>query len=461
MTLPRVFADAASAVADVGDGAAVMVGGFAGAGIPYTLLDALADRPCRRLTVISNNTGDHDIGIAAMILAGQVAKVIVSYPGHPSSSVFAEAHRRGEVELELVPQGTLAERIRAGGAGIGGFLVRTGVDTDLADPARVVEHGGTRYLLESPLRADFSLVRAHRADRHGNLQYRQGMRNFNPVMAAAGTVTVVEVDEICDEPLDPEFVHTPGVYVDRLVLSRDGGANPVMTVAARRAEANGRRGVGWTDEEIAQRVARALPEGAVVNLGIGLPTLVAEFAETRRQLTFHSENGLVGIGAFADAERASPYLVNSSRQAVTLRPGGAYVDQAESFAMIRGGHIDITVLGAYEVSATGDLANWCLPGSRAAGGVGGAMDLAVGAGEVWAMMRHTTKHGEPRLRDACRYPLTGAACVRRVFTELGEFFIDDGGVTVVELAPGVEPEHLAGVTGCELRWREHGTRVAS
>lgn len=219
MTLP-VFPTAQAALFDVKDGASVMVGGFVSAGSPSNLILGLVRKGTKHLTVIANNIGLGD-KLDELCEAHQVDKVIATFAIRASgarSSRFEEQYRRGEVELELVPQGSFAERIRAGGAGLGGFLTRTGVGTVVEESKQVIEVDGERYLLELPLRADIAFIRAERADTYGNLVYRKAGRNFNPLMATAAKLVIAEVDEIVPAgQLDPETVGTPALYVDRLV----------------------------------------------------------------------------------------------------------------------------------------------------------------------------------------------------------------------------------------------------
>lgn len=208
--------DLGSAVASIQDGATIMVGGFGEAGIPFGLLDALLAQGATGLTIISNNAGSYDAGAAALLREGRVAKVICSYPRTPGSIWFERRYEAGEVELEIVPQGTLAERIRAAGAGLGGFLTPTGYGTKLAEgkECRVID--GRGYVFETPLHADFALVRAERGDRWGNLTFHATARNFNPVMAMAARHTIAEVRCLQDDPIPPEQVMTPGIFVDRV-----------------------------------------------------------------------------------------------------------------------------------------------------------------------------------------------------------------------------------------------------
>ncbi|ASJ73264.1 3-oxoacid CoA-transferase subunit A [Granulosicoccus antarcticus] len=209
--------DLNEAVSQIGDGAAVMIGGFGSSGIPYGLIDALVEQGARELTIISNNAGAGETGIARLLKEGQVAKVVCSYPRSPGSVWFERRYEQGEIELEVVPQGTLAERIRAAGAGLGGFLTKTSYGTLLAEGKETRLIDGVGYVLEKPLPADFSLLRAEAGDRWGNLRYHGTARNFNPVMAMAGKVTIAEVRHLSGEPLDPESVVTPGIFVQNVV----------------------------------------------------------------------------------------------------------------------------------------------------------------------------------------------------------------------------------------------------
>jgi 3-oxoadipate CoA-transferase alpha subunit len=218
----RLCADADEAVAGVQDGSTVLIGGFGMAGMPVTLIEALLRQGAGDLTVVSNNAGNGDTGLAALLAAGRVRKVICSFPRQADSYVFDELYRAGKVELEVVPQGNLAERIRAAGAGIGAFFCPTAVGTLLSEGKETREIDGRTYVLEYPIRGDVALIGAHRADRMGNLVYRKTARNFGPVMATAATTVIAQVREIVETgALDPETVVTPSIYVDRVVQEAD------------------------------------------------------------------------------------------------------------------------------------------------------------------------------------------------------------------------------------------------
>lgn len=214
----KTIVSAREAVADIPDGATVMIGGFGTAGQPVELIDALLERGSRELTVVNNNAGNGTTGLAALIGAGQVRKMICSFPRQTDSQIFDDLYRAGGIELEIVPQGNLAERIRAAGAGVGAFFTPTGFGTTLAEGKETRNIEGRDYVLEYPIKADFALIDALQGDRWGNLIYRKTARNFGPIMATAATVTVAQVQTIVPlGGLDPEAVVTPGIYVDRVL----------------------------------------------------------------------------------------------------------------------------------------------------------------------------------------------------------------------------------------------------
>jgi 3-oxoadipate CoA-transferase, beta subunit len=208
-----------------------------------------------------------------------------------------------------------------------------------------------------------------------------------------------------------------------------------------------------TRDQMAARVARDIPEGASVNLGIGLPTMVANHLPREREIFLHSENGLLGMGPAPAPGEEDEDLINAGKQPVTLLTGGAYFHHADSFAMMRGGHLDICVLGAFQVSARGDLANWHTGAPDAIPAVGGAMDLASGAKQVFVMMEHLTKSGESKVVAQCSYPLTGIGCVSRIYTDLAVIDITPQGLAVREIVDGLPFEELQKLTGVELTWQ--------
>ncbi|TWF77166.1 3-oxoadipate CoA-transferase beta subunit [Pseudonocardia hierapolitana] len=207
-----------------------------------------------------------------------------------------------------------------------------------------------------------------------------------------------------------------------------------------------------TARRMAARVAQDIPDGSYVNLGIGLPTLVADVVPPGREIIYHSENGILGMGPAPEPGTGDPELINAGKQLVTLVPGGAYFHHTDAFVMMRGGHIDITVLGAFQVAANGDLANWATDDATLPPAVGGAMDLAVGARQVFVLTTHTTKDGKPKLLPTCTYPLTAAAVVDRVYTDLAVLDVTPEGFVVREMVPGLSRDELQARTGAPLRF---------
>ncbi len=230
----KQIGSAAEAVADIFDGATVMIGGFGEAGSPIELIHALIDLGARNLTVVNNNTGSGHVGLAALIENKQVGKMICSFPRTANSTVFPDLYRAGEIELELVPQGTLAERIRAGGAGVPAFYTATSVGTPLAEGKELREFDGRTYVMERGLKADFALIKCRQADRYGNLIYNKTARNFAPIMATAAATTIVQTESYLEAgDIDPEAIATPGIFVDRIITVTDPAQESTMVAAGR------------------------------------------------------------------------------------------------------------------------------------------------------------------------------------------------------------------------------------
>jgi 3-oxoacid CoA-transferase len=440
----KVYESAAAAIADIQSGAMIAVGGFGPVrNRPSELIEAVARRPdVRDVTVVTNSFRYVD----ELAETGQLTRLIASFGGsaYGVRNVAADLITSGALEFEPCPQGILAERLRHGAAGLPAFFSPVGVDTVVAEGKERRRFGERNYILETALKPDYGFVRAQVADELGNLSGIGSTINFHPTIAAASRIAVAEVDEIVPVgAIRPEDVRVPSIYVDRLVLhdsSRDAEWLQREVQIGNRRPRNTEDKPGITIELMAMRVARLLKPGQFVNLGVGMPVLVGAFIGPESGVILHAENGFLGYGPPPHTDEEW-YLYDAQGRTVTSLPGASFFSSVEAFTMARGGHLDAVVLGGFQVSRHGDLANWWAP-HMAAGGMGGAMDLVTDVKELIVIMEHTTRDGAPKILNECSYALTVSRRVTKIVTDLALIEVTPGGLVLREVAPGVTPDYV-------------------
>lgn len=470
----KVYPSALEALDELQDGMIVLFGGFGVCGVPENLIDAVLKKGTQQITAVGNDCCTVDFGLGLLVESRQVSKLIAGYVGHHDH--IAEYLQNGQIELHLTPLGTLAEKLRSGGAGIPAFFTPTGYGTVVhkgnfpvkyksnqpgtvekySEPKEARRFNERNFVLEESITGDFACIKAWKADKAGNVVFRATARNSNPDCAKAAKICVVEVEEIVETgSLAPDEIHLPSIYVDRVVLgtsykkpieklrfsnpnksNHETKANNIMSVR----------------DHIAKRAGQELKDGMYVNLGIGIPTAVSNYIPEGTNVVLQSENGLLGIGPYPLPGQHDADLVNAGKETITYLPGSSTFCSSDSFAMIRGRHIDIAILGCLEVSSKGNFASWIIPGKMIKG-MGGAMDLVSSCQKIIITTSHTDKNGRPKIMEKCTLPLTGESVVDMIITELAVFEVDRNGekeMTLIELTEGVSVDDVRNKTAANF-----------
>jgi len=475
----KVVNSVEEAVADIPDNVSILVGGWV-SGTPYNLLTALANRKPtpKGLTVC----GQCMLYGQELARVGALRTFISGYPSDKGSwvdvlgieSPLARGYRLGEIEIESEPYGNIFERIRLAGAGVPAFYTPVGIGTAFAKSKEIREFDGVKCMLIECPKWDYALIKAHKADRYGNLTYKGTWRGLNPLFAMGANFTIAEVDEIVEAgEIAPEDVVTPGIWVQR-VVNAPYHTNPAVFIMMSNPdipkevwikakiippekeqrdevkEAKEQKETkSLTDELICARAAKEIKEGMYVNLGAGMPTEVASYIPEDLDVFLHAENGILGYKGIKSLEEADWTVVNAGAQPVAAMLGASFFNCCEAFAMMRGKVLDLTLVGGYQVSETGDLANYKLEEADL-GNPGGAMDLAYGTKRLMVLMEHTTKDGRPRVVKKCTMPLTGVGVVNTIITNYAYMEVTPQGIFLKEVAPGLTPEQVQAVTEAKL-----------
>lgn len=479
----KVFNSFDEAVADMPNGATIGVESWGIPACAQNLVAAVKRKGIKDITLVTHNfipivLGEEETCFASVLLP-QLKKLITPVVGiqQLGAGAFVKEYIEKGLEVELSTHGTLAARLYAGAARLGGFYNPVGVGTVIAEGKETKIIDGVEYIFEKPIHLDYALVRAHKADRLGNLVFKGIFRGDQPLMAMAAKVTIAEVDEIVEVGgLDAEHIVVPGIFVDRIVqIPEDGigthkkqkaliGRLGELEIARKmlfrsksveekprvKVSTGGKFKQRLDRDTIAMRAAKELKAGDYANLGVGIPNLCALYVP--EGVIFQSENGAIAYGPLVmedEIERAEFHYVDSGGRFFTLVPGTAFFDVMISFLMIRGGRL-VSILGALEVSAKGDLANWNTGGDALGGTIGGGMDLAVGAKRVIVTMEHTTKEGKPKIVKKCSYPLTAKECVDLIVTDLAVIEVTQKGLVLKEVAPGWTAKEIQALTEPKL-----------
>ena len=403
------------ALTKIHDGQTIMFGDWHGEFAADEIIDGMLEKGIKDIHAIAVSAGMPDQGVGKLIREKRVKSLVTT---HIALNPLARDQMfAGELDIEFCPQGTWSERIRCGGAGLGGCLTPTGVGTEVENGKQKLTINGKEYLLEMPLHADVSLIKATKADTAGNLYFHLNSRATNSTMAFAGDFVIAEVEEIVEVgELGPEEIHVPAPIVD-MVYVRTG--------------------------------EKFFKNGDFVNLGIGVPLMCVNYLPEGVELWLEAEIGTVGSGPSPSWDDVDIDCIDAGGQPASIIPGGSVYDNETSFMFIRGGHIDAAVLGTLQVDQEGSIANWTIPG-KLVPGMGGAMDLCAGVKKIIVATDHCEKNGQSKILKKCTLPLTGYQCVTDIVTERCYFEVTPEGLVLREVAPGYTVEDILACTDADV-----------
>ena len=445
------FVDSTSdAIKHIKDGDTVLVAGFQGVGHPHELLEEIVRKGVKDLTVVANTI----ILGGPLVLNGCVKKFICTLPKLKTGTKILQVTEKtkgllqatdtaknlytaGKMQIEIVPQANMIERVRSGGAGIAGFYTSVGADTDYAIGKDFKFINGLKYIYESAIVADVAIVSADVADRFGNCAYKISCRGPSHYMASAARYTVVQADRVVDT-LDTASIHTPGIFVNTVVRTKQ----PLII-------RNKQQQYDAESSLIAQRVAQDLPDGSVVELGYGMPWYTVKYLQHNKEILIHSEGMLGRAQLLTDAD-PDAYWRGADGTMLNMAPGASAFDFVDSFNMITSGRIDYALLGAFQVSVTGDFAGWATDDPDRLPAPGASMELAQYANTVYILMRHLDKNGHSKIVNDCTYPVTARAVVKRIYTDLATLEVTDNGLQVIDIHNGMSHNELQAITGVKL-----------
>jgi len=430
---PKIYFDANKAVSDIFDGATITISGYGGVGIPGELIEAIIQKNVKDLTVITLSFGV----VNQLINHGCIKKIITTMPRlkqgriiDRSNPLIKDSLKSGKVEVELVNQVTMVERLRSGASGVGAFYTPIGVGTELADGKETKVIKGVTHVLEYSIKPDFAICRVDTADTLGNIRYADMFKNINHELITAGQVTIIQADTIVS-PGSFEPV-TSGCFVNKLVKTKN--VQPSYRVPSSLKDNPELINIG-------QRIGKDLPDNSLIELGIGIPWYVANYVDKNKDIIIHAE-GIYGANSIIPDHMPDTNLRGPTSETLDLIPGGHTMTFSDSFKVIMRGLIDVAILGAFQVDSKGTFANWKIPNSDRPPAVGASMELAMCSKQVWISMQHFDPDGNCKIVNDCTYPTTAREVVKRIYTELCTLEVTEQGLKVLDIVGDMSHDEL-------------------